>query len=420
MEPFALLDDCDASAQQPGSRLYTDLVHEHRCRNPAELERTWAAAEADMRIGLHALVLADYGWGAKLQGVKTRGDEHACLRLLMFRQMQRLSKVQVDTWLQKLDGGRLQPDPASVDQLRESVEPEAFADAIGRIHAAIRDGETYQVNYTYRLGGRAWGDPVALYRRLRMRQPVRYGAFVNLPEGGAVLSCSPELFLRHEAGLLTAKPMKGTAPRLAVPEADSAMARWLSEDPKNRAENLMIVDLLRNDLGRIARTGSVRVPQLFGIESHPTVFQMTSTVQARMAPGMGLPDLLRATFPCGSITGAPKKRTMELIAELENTPRGLYTGSIGWLDLRPGQTCPDLCLSVAIRTLVLGGQSGGGALVEMGLGAGITLDSQAEAEFEECRLKGRFLTGLRDAVATGKDARAPALCATCAGKPLDI
>ncbi|WP_051242775.1 aminodeoxychorismate synthase component I [Azohydromonas australica] len=412
METFALLDDRDANAQRPTSRLYTGFVREHCCTDPATLEQTWAAAQADMHSGLHALMLVDYSWGAKLHGVRAPGDEGACLRLLMFRNLQRLSKEEVDAWLQRLDGGRVQPSAAGVCDLRETVSRQDFADAIDGIHAAIRDGETYQINYTYRVRGRSWGHPVALYRRLRTRQPVSYGAFVSLPEGGAVLSCSPELFLRHQSGLITAKPMKGTAPRLQVAEADSVMARWLSEDTKNRAENLMIVDLLRNDLGRIARIGSVRVPQLFGIESHPTVFQMTSTVQAQIAPGVGLPELLRATFPCGSITGAPKKRTMELIAELESTPRGLYTGSIGWLDLEPGQTCPDLCLSVAIRTSLLSAPLHDIASVEMGLGAGITLDSQADAEFEECRLKGRFLTGLHGTSDTGQGKRALALHAS--------
>ena len=170
-------------------------------------------------------------------------------------------------------------------------------------HEAIAAGETYQVNYTYRLHGQAYGSPIGLYRALRARQPVSYGALVALPRQAAndvgapvemVLSRSPELFLRHEAGLVTARPMKGTAARHAPPEGDSETARLLAEDTKNRAENLMIVDLLRNDLGRIAQIGSVKVPELFSIEPYSTVFQMTSTVQARLRPEVGLPELLRA------------------------------------------------------------------------------------------------------------------------------
>jgi para-aminobenzoate synthetase/4-amino-4-deoxychorismate lyase len=166
-------------------------------------------------------------------------------------------------------------------------------------------------------------------------------------------------------------------------------------DVKNRAENLMIVDLLRNDLGRVAVTGSVKVPSLFSIEPYATLFQMTSTVNARLRPEVGFPELLRATFPCGSITGAPKHHTMEVIAGLENTPRGLYCGAIGWIDApRDGARIGDFCLSVAIRTLTLGAEHEGLRPARLGVGAGIVLDSQANDEFDECRLKARFLTGL--------------------------
>jgi para-aminobenzoate synthetase/4-amino-4-deoxychorismate lyase len=401
MRSWALLDDRNASTLQPTSRLYTGFVREHRCTDPATLEAVWAAALADQRAGLHAVVLADYEWGAKLlraghEALPT-GDG-ASLRLLMFERLARLSKLQVDEWLRERDEASDTPTPAGVSQMRASVDWPEFRRAIEAVHEYIRDGETYQINYTYRLDGQAWGSPLALYRRLRARQPVPYGALVTLPGDGGprhVLSCSPELFLKHEAGLLTARPMKGTAPRMRTAEGDSEMARWLANDEKNRAENLMIVDLLRNDLGRVARIGSVKVPQLFNIESHPTVFQMTSTVQAQLQGDLSFADLLRATFPCGSITGAPKHHTMELIARLETTPRGLYTGAIGWIDApRDGAACGDFCLSVAIRTLVLGERRHGFAPARLGIGAGIVLDSEAASEYDECRLKARFLTGL--------------------------
>ncbi|WP_205665243.1 bifunctional chorismate-binding protein/class IV aminotransferase [Caldimonas tepidiphila] len=401
---FALLDDRDASPARPASRFYTGFVREHRCTDPATLDATWAAVEADQREGLHAVVLADYEWGAKLLGAGERAlpaDDASALRVLMFRTLQPLSCEQVDDWLRSLDGARDAPGPAGVLDLEDSVDRDGFCTAIHRIHEAIRAGETYQVNYTYRIDGRAHGSPAALYRRLRARQPVPYGAFISLPVDGDdapqyVLSCSPELFLRHEAGVLTARPMKGTAPRSGDAARDEETARWLAADVKNRAENLMIVDLLRNDLGRIARTGSVKVPALFSVESHATVLQMTSTVQAELAVGMSFPELLRATFPCGSITGAPKHHTMELIADFESTPRGLYTGSIGWIDApQDGARCGDFCLSVAIRTLTLGAADADGLRpARLGVGAGIVLDSEPDAEFDECRLKARFLTGL--------------------------
>ncbi|WP_287366311.1 aminodeoxychorismate synthase component I [Thauera sp.] len=405
---FALLDDCHATAAQPTSRLYTGFVREHRCDDPASLDTMWPAVAADMRDGLQAVILADYEWGARLMkaGHEQIAPEAAgALRVLMFERMARLSAEDVSAWLArreadelKLDASR--PAPAGIVDIVPSVDRDAFTNAIHRIHAYIGEGETYQVNYTYRLGFRSFGAPTSLYRRLRARQPVAFGAFIALPAeagGGHILSCSPELFLRNSGGRLEARPMKGTASRARVPEGDSEIARMLGEDVKNRAENLMIVDLLRNDLGRIARTGSVKVPKLFAIEPYSTVFQMTSTVDAELAEGTNFPDLLRALFPCGSITGAPKHRTMQLIAELENTPRGLYTGSIGWIEppASSEQACGDFCLSVAIRTLALDPPDASGLRAgRMGVGAGIVIDSRADEEFEECLLKARFLTGL--------------------------
>ena len=399
---FALLDDRLASVRAPTSRLYTDFAHERRCIDPGALDAVWAEVQADQHLGLHAVLLADYEWGTRLLHAGERSGSHAtALRVLLFRELRHLSHDDTSAWLAAEDG-QAEPGVAGTLDVAASVERSAFHAAIARIHEAIRAGETYQVNYTYRLDFATHGTPLALYRRLRMRQPVPYGAFIALPPDASdasaathVLSCSPELFVRHQNGRLTAKPMKGTAPRRAVMEGDSETARLLSLDAKNRAENLMIVDLLRNDLGRIAKTGSVRVPDLFDIESHATVFQMTSTVEAELLPHVGLPELLRATFPCGSITGAPKHHTMELIAGLENTPRGLYTGAIGWVDVpREGAACGDLCLSVAIRTLTLGPEGGGLRAGRLGIGAGIVLDSEAEDEYAECQLKARFLTGL--------------------------
>ena len=403
---FALLDDAGATPAQPASRLYEGFVREHVCRDPLQLDAAWAAVDADLHRGLHAVLLADYEWGAKLlrAGHEALGPQDtSALRVLVFERLQKLSHDQVDAWLARLDGSEAPtpagPTPAGITALRPDVDRPEFDQAIAAIHTAIRAGETYQVNYTYRSSVDAFGSPVALYRRLRARQPVAYGALMHLPTAAPrwVLSCSPELFLRHQQGLLTARPMKGTARREREPEGDSETARLLSLDEKNRAENLMIVDLLRNDLGRIAKTGSVRVPDLFTIEPYATVFQMTSTVQAQVEPQVRFPDVLRALFPCGSITGAPKHHTMQIIAGLERGPRGLYTGAIGWIDApsQPGRACGDFCFSVAIRTLTLQEPRGDGLRPgRLGVGAGIVLDSVAADEFAECRLKARFVSGL--------------------------
>ena len=405
-EAFVLLDDADATVAHPASRLYDGFVREHRCVDPATLDDTCAAAMADLDAGLHAVLLADYEWGVKLlrpAGVALPADDASALRILVFERLRRLDADEVAAWLVQREGSA-QPGAAGVLGLRADVTRDDFEAAIARIHEAIRDGETYQINYTYRLRGQAWGSPIALYRRLRARQRVGFGALMRLPQraGDAiewVLSRSPELFVRHAAGRLQARPMKGTAPRTAAPEGDSETARLLHEDVKNRAENLMIVDLLRNDLGRIATIGSVKVPELFRIEPYATVFQMTSAVEAHRRESVGLAELLRALFPCGSITGAPKRKTMEWIAALEAGPRGLYTGAIGWLDAAPAAPtrCPDMALSVAIRTLTLGApdaDSNGLRPLVLGVGGGIVQDSVAGDEFDETHWKARFLTAL--------------------------
>ena len=442
---FALLDDCGAypAAGHAGrSRLYTGFSHERVCHDPARLDAMLADVECDQRAGLHALVLADYEWGVRLQRAR-RDDAHArttgadgtaparrldvpterdgsgrnapgaardgagavhdaALRVLLFRECALLSPSDASAWLQRQDDGRVEPGVAGVANLRASIARDAFDDAIARIHDALRDGESYQVNYTYRLSFDTFGSPVSLYRRLRARQPVAFGALLALPDGRWVVSLSPELFVAHRDGTIVARPMKGTAARHDDARLDAERARTLAADPKNRAENVMIVDLLRNDLGRIAETGTVRVPALFSVEPYASVWQMTSSVEARLRRGTRFADVLRALYPCGSITGAPKIRTMELIESIETTRRGLYTGAIGWLDKpRDGGSIGDFCLSVAIRTCTLEpaapthGTGGPHAPRRgtMGVGAGIVLDSVAADEYAECALKASFLTG---------------------------
>ncbi|KXU90699.1 anthranilate synthase [Caballeronia megalochromosomata] len=371
---FALLDDCDATAERRSSRLYTDFAHERVCVDPRELDAVCGEIDRDLQGGLHAVVVADYEFGRNLQfGSIGRGEDHA-LRVLMFRECARLSRDEVNAWLEARDDDTT----AGVAGIEPGVTRDEFDAAIAAVQDALREGESYQINYTFRLNFDVYGTPIALYRRLRERQAVHYGALIALPDGRSVVSCSPELFVEKEGDLLRARPMKGTAPRDADPEA-------LRHDPKNRAENVMIVDLLRNDMSRVAVTGSVHVPALFSVEPYASVWQMTSTIEARVIPGTSFAGIVRALFPCGSITGAPKYRTMQLIDEIESTPRGLYTGAIGWLD-----ASGDFCLSVAIRTLVVDAAAKRGVL---GIGAGIVLDSVAADEYEECLLKARFLTG---------------------------
>ncbi|AJP58574.1 aminodeoxychorismate synthase component I [Pandoraea vervacti] len=420
MAAFALLDDSADPAG--GARLYTGLVREVTCDEPGVLSDALRDVEDAIRGGLHAVLLADYEFGVRLNGVHTVATRRAPgqFRALLFADLQRLDAVQTQDWLERQTDHAEQAatteradhatssgvaSVAGIGALQSDVSDAAFDDAICRIHEWLSQGECYQINYTYRLHFDAFGSPIALYRRLRARQPVPYGALVMLPgaaglPGRAILSLSPELFLRHSRGQVEARPMKGTAPASGNASLDAQRSADLAADEKNRAENLMIVDLLRNDLGRLATPGSVKVPKLFEVTRFASVLQMTSTVTATLPDAVTFVDVLRALFPCGSITGAPKHRTMQLIGELETSPRGLYTGAIGWLDARSDapHALGDFCLSVAIRTLELDspGVSGMSALRRgrLGVGAGIVLDSKADEERDECRLKARFLSAL--------------------------
>jgi para-aminobenzoate synthetase/4-amino-4-deoxychorismate lyase len=396
---FALLDDSyrhgDANARtdEPRSRLYTGYHATLRCDDANGMGQMLADMQDAQKKGLHAVALFSYELGGGLHGIDVHSGQSGPLaEILLFTDCRRLSATQTDEWLQQQDAV---PTAAGVADVHASVDEQRFRADIARIRDYITAGDTYQVNYTYRLQFDAWGEPLSLYNKLRARQPVPYGALIRLPDDRWVLSFSPELFVRHAQGKLLAQPMKGTAPAHDDAAENSRRADQLANDEKNRAENLMIVDLLRNDLGRVAVAGSVQVPQLFAVGRFGQVLQMTSTVTAQLRDDAQLTDVVAALYPCGSITGAPKRRTMQIIRELESTPRGLYTGAIGWFDAAPPErTLGDFCLSVPIRTLVLQPPKNGVRRGEMGVGAGIVYDSKAADEFAECRLKSAFLTGL--------------------------
>jgi para-aminobenzoate synthetase/4-amino-4-deoxychorismate lyase len=264
------------------------------------------------------------------------------------------------------------------------VSHQEFREAIQRIRGHIHDGDVYQINYTFRETHLLPGDPFDHFLRISTGHPVPYAAWVNFGDL-QVVSLSPELFLSRSGRLIETRPMKGTAKRGLGWEEDEKARLDLGNDPKNRAENVMIVDLMRNDLGRVCRTGSVEVPSLFDVTRYGTVHQMTSTVTGELRDGIGLVDILRATFPPGSVTGAPKVRATRIIAELETTPRDVYCGLVGVVF--PGG---DFSFNVAIRTLVCRKKNGSNE-ARLGLGSGIVMDSDTESEWEECRTKGEFL-----------------------------
>jgi para-aminobenzoate synthetase/4-amino-4-deoxychorismate lyase len=259
---------------------------------------------------------------------------------------------------------------------------EAYERNVREVREAIARGDTYQVNYTFRLRARFGGDAFAFYERLRAAQPTRFGSYLDAGRF-KILSASPELFFRRRGSRILTRPMKGTAARGRWAEEDEANAVSLAQSEKNRAENVMIVDLLRNDLGRVAGTGTVRASRLFRVERHPTVFQMTSTVGAKLSEGATLEDIFAALFPCGSVTGAPKVSTMRLIARLEGSPRGVYCGAVGMVE--PGG---DALFNVPIRTVVVDGEEDS---AEYGTGGGVTWDSTPVGEYEEALEKARLL-----------------------------
>jgi para-aminobenzoate synthetase/4-amino-4-deoxychorismate lyase len=274
-------------------------------------------------------------------------------------------------------------EPTAPPDLETDIDFESYCLAVGRIREYIAQGDSYQVNYTFRMKGDFSGEPLQLYQRIARGQGSSFNAFIDTGRF-AVISASPELFFSVRNGLIRTRPMKGTAGRGRWPAEDEERIKGLRASPKERAENLMIVDLLRNDLGVVAETGSVKVDSLFEVETYPTLHQMTSTVSARLREGTGLAEILAALFPCGSVTGAPKRRSMEIINELETGPRGVYCGAVGYV--APGG---EALFSVAIRTLLFDRDK---QKLFLGIGSAITTDSDASGEYLECLNKAAFLS----------------------------
>jgi para-aminobenzoate synthetase / 4-amino-4-deoxychorismate lyase len=361
-------------------------------RRADEVADVLTAAEASAQRGLWVGGFVAYeaapGLDPALE-VRARepGDPMADLPLAWFA----LFEGREETLLpEPRDSASSPPTPSTpADGWRPSVDRRSYDAAIAEIHERIAAGDTYQVNHTLRLRSTVAGDERGLYRDLCYSQRGAYGAYLNAGRY-RVCSASPELFFELEQGRLTTRPMKGTAPRGRWPAEDEAIAERLVASVKDRAENAMIVDLLRNDLGRVSRPGSVTWSEVFAAERYETVWQLTSTVSSELSPGAGLAEVFRALFPSGSVTGAPKVRSMEIIAGLEDSPRGVYCGAVGLLS--PPDHGPTARFNVAIRTVTVDGESG---LAEYGVGGGITWDSRAGSEYEETVAKARVLTDRR-------------------------
>jgi para-aminobenzoate synthetase/4-amino-4-deoxychorismate lyase len=389
--PFVLLDDARPGARA-GETAADALLYEAPralfvAARPEDVAGALAAAEAARQAQGGALAgYVAYEAGLALEprlaglAAARAGAAGPLVWLGLFDAPTRIAAADVRAWLEARAEG-----PGTLGPMEPQLSPGGYAAAFAALAEAIRAGDIYQANLTYPLAGSFRGDPVGLYAALREAARAGYGGLI-FDGSHWLLSFSPELFVALSGSEAKVKPMKGTRPRSTDPALDRAWADDLATSVKDRAENLMIVDLMRNDLAKVAEAGSVTVDAPFAVESYPTVHQMVSTVRARLAPGRGAMDLVRALFPCGSITGAPKIRAMELLGKLERDARGVYCGAIGRID-------PDgnAAFNVAIRTLRLTPIENGQGAAVLGVGSAVVADSDALAERRECEVKAGFL-----------------------------
>ena len=386
--PGAILletERCDTANQT--SHLFLNPIQTTIANKLEDLPTLFADIEAALAKGHHAAGYLSYECGYHFEyfdKIPTFNDETPLAWFGIYAQPIAFNHAT----------GTFTPDPPTPTSTSETpstqpfaenitltISPNDYCEKILEIKKLIAAGDTYQVNFTDRLALNTTLDPAAAFSTLSHQQPVPYAAFLNIA-GQHILSLSPELFFKLHDNKITTRPMKGTMPRGNDLESDTLAALTLQHDEKNRSEHIMIVDLLRNDLGRICTMGSVHVEDLFTIERYETLLQMTSTISGKVKPNLTFYEIFRALFPSGSITGAPKIRTMQIIRDLEQHPRGIYTGAIG--HIAPNRSAT---FNVAIRTLTL---KDGRA--EMGVGGGIVADSDPAAEYRECLLKASFLT----------------------------
>src|SRR5436305_4121648 len=389
-EDIVLLESTLPRGQHRRSFLFVDPVQILRMEWGGEVGNLFASVTRYLEQGYYLAGYFAYEYGSLLASLKRRADSrmHQPLVWLGVYREPWIYDHMSGLWQNGPDmerASRFEPEALThrVSDIHFAVDVTAYSDIVQRIQEYIRAGDVYQLNFTDRYRFQFEGSPLSLYMMLKHKQRVGYSAYIRAA-GQDILCFSPELFFSQTGPHIVTRPMKGTARRGRTGREDEEVVQWLSKDQKNRAENVMIVDLLRNDLGRVCQIGSVNVPQLFTIERYETLFQMTSTVEGRLRTDVNYEQVFRSLFPCGSVTGAPKLRAQELIQQLEAGPRGVYTGAIGYF-------APPLMsramFNVAIRTIVL--ENGHG---ELGVGSGITSDSLAHDEYAECMLKAHFLT----------------------------
>jgi para-aminobenzoate synthetase/4-amino-4-deoxychorismate lyase len=385
---YALLDDSKSSKSKSKNLLFSNPQHEIIARNESELTQALETIENYKKQGLYLCGYLSYEAGYafidKKIHRKSKKNQHPLLYFIAFKDLQRPDRDEVEACFNRAD---LYPESELfLHDLQLNVSKPSYLNVIAKIKEYIAAGHTYQINYTLKYKFKLQGTTAALYKALRKKQPVEFGALLIFPES-KIVSLSPELFIKKGGSTLTSKPMKGTAKRGNTKKEDENIVSFLKQDSKTLSENVMIVDLIRNDFGRICKIGTVHVNKLFEVQTFKTLHQMISTVKGTLKDNLSFSDLLHALFPCGSITGAPKIRTMEIINELEKESRGIYTGAIGYL-MPDG----DFYFNVPIRTIAIDENN----QCEMGIGSGIIHESDARAEFQECLLKADFLTRINN------------------------
>lgn len=377
---FVFFDTSRTGTRDKKSYLFRNPSKIISCLNPSGIKRSMDKVETLVKKGYFAAGFLSYEAGFALEDALNRKqpDGFPLLWFGLFKRPETFNHP----------GAVFNDDKSGnnyrVKGLKADISKREYVSSIHRIKDSIRKGDTYQINYTFRLNFSFSGSITDLYLSLRRKQSVPYSALIKLG-GRYILSFSPELFFRRDGALMQVKPMKGTISRGRLPKEDAGNAKSLRLCPKNRSENIMIVDLLRNDLSRISRKGTVKTKSFFDIEKYESLFQMTSTVESKLRKGVPLYGIFKALFPSGSVTGAPKISSMKIIDKLEKSPRRVYTGGIGFL--APSEKA---VFNVAIRTLSI---DTGKEKAEMGIGSGIVYDSDAGQEYDECILKAKFLTG---------------------------
>ncbi|MEP5937854.1 MAG: aminodeoxychorismate synthase component I [Erythrobacter sp.] len=392
--PFILLDDArglNAEADAAPAQLFTNPSRIFVARRADEVEHVLEQADAARReTGATLAGYIAYEAGLALEprllplAQKRSGADGPLVWLGLFQAAQEIAADDVPQWLDNTAEGE-----ATLGPLTPQLSTGGYVQGFAALQEAIRDGDIYQANLTYPLAGSYRGDPVALYAALRPAARAGYGGLM-FDGSHWLLSLSPELFFSLKGSEAKVKPMKGTRPRSDDRAKDAALKEELASSEKDKAENLMIVDLMRNDLSRVSQAGSVQVEAPFTVESYPTVHQMVSSVHAKLQPDKGAIDLIKAIFPCGSITGAPKIRAMELIDRLERDARGPYCGAIGRIGPPGDAGHSDAAFNVAIRTLRLTPIENDQGSAVLGVGSAIVADSDAMAERRECEVKAGF------------------------------